>query len=730
MQIALRLTLIPIMLVILVLPLTAASQEQGLESGGADPGSRSAEAEGEGGNAQGMDGIELPEITVADEREGDEDSTGYISDDSTTATKTDAPILLTPFSVEVVDEQLIDDQYATRLKEALRNVSGVATGGAYSAEDYYRIRGFDASFNTFLDGLPIDREFWFEEEVFGLERIEVLKGPSSAIYGFSPVGGLVNLISKRPVHYRFADLHMGLGNYEFGEFGADIGGALDSGNALLGRLNLLYRRTGSFVDFIGPADKFFAAPSLTVNIGPNTSITFLTQVLHNEGDFAMPLVAPGTVLPNPNGKLPISRNIGEPNWSNRISTSRVLLGYEFVHAFDEVFSAHSRFRYGWNKASFRGIYPEALEEDLRTLLRAPYRFWEDYWTLSADNFAEAKFDTGPVAHTVLAGVDYFYVHHDFTGQFSTIGPLDLYDPVYGAEPGAFSTYTKYYANQNQLGLYVQEQAVLCDRFSLLAGGRIDFVWAKHNDVFLDTKQDSSDNKFSPRAGVAYEFYPGISVYGNFAQSFFPQSDYVDVNGKALPPETGTEWEAGVKTLLFEGRVQSTVALYHLTKENVAVADQQVPGVYINTGKQRSQGVEVDLAVNVLPGWDFTGAYAYTDSEVIKDTFIPKGTPALNVPKNALSLWTKYMIRTGILTGLGAGFGGQYYSKQSGDFLHTFDLPSYYLLQAAAYYTRGWFRAQINIENLTDERYFPGSYSYVYVNVGQPFTVRGEIGVTF
>ncbi|HVY54279.1 MAG TPA: TonB-dependent siderophore receptor, partial [Thermodesulfobacteriota bacterium] len=661
----------------------------------------------------------LPEVMVSDKKEGEGKTQGYIAEDANTATKTDAPILLTPFSVEVIDRALMNDQYAIKLEDILRNVSGVIPTGYYDGYDYYKIRGFDATSLTFLDGLPVDRNFWFAEEPFGLERAEVLKGPASALYGYSSAGGLVNLISKRPVPGGFADLHVGVGSYDFFEAGADMGGTLDPGGILTGRFNALYRRKGSFVDFVHTSERIYLAPALRIDLGPNTSVTLLIQFLHDKNFIAVPLVAPGTVLPNPNGRLPITRNLGEPDFPNKNDLTRALLGYELDHSFNDIFSFRQNFRYGWYEVTFREIYNDTLEPDLRTLTRYGFKSRNDYWTVNADNIGAAKFETGPAAHYAIIGMDYYYMDSKYNASLADIAPIDIFDPVYGAEVGPFEEFFVQRYKQTQLGVYAQEQAILWNRLTLLAGGRMDFVWTRDEDVLSDFTQKADDHKFSPRVGVVWEFVPGVSVYGNFSKSFFPQPGYSSADGKALPPEIGTQWEGGLKTLYFGGRLLSTLAVYHIVKTNVAADDPNNPGFFINTGKQRSKGFEADVAVNITRGWDFTGAYAYTDAEVIKDNFIPSGTPTQNVPKNALSLWTKYVLQTGILTGLGVGVGGQYYSKQSGDLLDTFELPSYGILQAAAYYERGRFRAQINFDNLLDKRYFPASFSTEYVMPGEP-----------
>ena len=420
----------------------------------------------EAGETQGQDQFQLPEVTVTGESEVAE-TRGYIAEEANTATKTDAPILLTPFSVEVVDRALMDDQYATNLDDVLRNVAGVIPGGYYKNYDYYRIRGFESGNNTFLDGLPLRRYISVSEEVFGLERVEVLKGPASALYGYSNVGGLVNMVSKRPRPGGFADLHVGAGNYDFVEVGADVGGSLVESGAITGRFNALYRRQGTFTDFTDTGERLYAAPAVSIALGPNTNLTILTQFVHDNVPVAMPLVAPGTVLNNPNGRLPISRNLGEPGYQNITDSTRTLLGYQFSHNFNEVFSFRQNFRFRWQETKFGGIYNSILEPDMRTLTRFVYESREKNKAVNVDNIGSAQFETGPVKHYAFIGADFFYETADFSASMAGITPIDIFDPVYGAEPGEFFPASLQRDTQKQLGIYAQEQALLWNQLMIL-----------------------------------------------------------------------------------------------------------------------------------------------------------------------------------------------------------------------------------------------------------------------
>lgn len=665
---------------------------------------------------------------------------GYVVPDAGAGTKTQMRVLDLPFSVQTVNRPLLDDQAVVQLKDALKNVSGVIPGAYWDGWDYYRIRGFDATGFTFLDGLNVDPYWWFAEETFGLERVEVLKGPAAALYGQGSLGGIVNLVSKRPRPERFVAAHLTAGSYESLEGGVDLGGALDERQRFLGRLNALYRQRGTFVDFVPPSERVFVAPAFTLRLSPHTSITLLTQYLEDKHHPPTALPAEGTILLNPNGELPITRNTGEKNHPNTNALWRVLAGYALEHRLNETFTIRQNLRGSVNHVGDRFIYngysadsgfTSGFQADLRTLERFAYRSVDDYWTLAADTTLEAKFTTGPVKHTAMAGVDYAYLdarnrRWQNEGFANDVAPIDLFNPVYGAPFPDLSLTAKSFTRSDAVGFYVQEVATLFDRLTFLGGGRVDTVSSTVRDELAGTTTKTHDQAFSPRVGASWEFVRGASVYASYGKSFRPQTSYLKADGSPVDPETGVNYEVGFKTLLFDGRLTSTLALFELTRQNVATSDPQNPGFYRVTGEQRSRGVELDVATRPRPGWDFIVAYAYTDAVVTKDNDIPVGDRTLNVPRHAFNAWTKYALQSGPLRGLGFGVGGRYYSDQAGDLPNTFKLPAYGLLDMALFYTRGPLHFQVNVENVLDARYFPGSYDRNYVLPGAPLAVRGGI----
>jgi iron complex outermembrane receptor protein len=670
--------------------------------------------------------IKIEETQVTAEREQER---GYGIQDATSATKTKTPLLETPQAISVVPRTLLDDQGARRLDDVLKNVAGVTPGGYYSDWDYYRLRGFDAAFTTYWDGFRGD--YGKNAELFGLERVEVIKGPASSLYGQGPLGGLVNLVSKHPRPYAFADAYFTVGSYNFYEPAVDLNAPLNQAKTVYARFNALYRDQESFVDYVHKR-RMFVAPSLTWEIGPETRLTILTQYVHDWDTLGFPLPAKGTVLPNSNGDIPISRFVGEPENSNEVEQWWARVGYEFRHQFNQIFSLRhnlnaSRLWQNWDHI----LYPASLDVDERTLYRYPYGYREELDRLGMDTALEAQFTTGSIQHHALFGVDYYYNrsetttqqidYADFPGSYPAI---DLFDPQYGAPLPAFASLTKSRTNSDLVGLYLQEQVELFDRLTLTAGGRVDF----------SSNEGESVDAFSPRVGVTYEFIPGAALYANYSESFNPQWFSTDASGKPVDPETGENFEVGLKTALLDGRFNSLLALYQLTRQNVATANLGTPDPFdsVVSGEQRSRGVEWENALQLLPGWDLTVAYTYNDAEITEDNTLPVGARLQGAPEHAFNVWTKYTLQNGPLKGLGFGLGGRYYTEQEGDstYSNPFKLPAYGVMDAAVYYERERFLAQVNINNALDERYFVGSYNDLYVLPGEPFTVRATLSWLF
>jgi iron complex outermembrane recepter protein len=653
----------------------------------------------------------------------------YAVTNTTAGSKMDASLLDVPQSITVVNHELLSDQGAYKLDDALKNVAGVMPGGYYEAWDYYRIRGFDASFSTYVDGLRGGNGMG--KEVFGVESVEVLKGPSSTLYGQSVLGGIVNLRSKVPRPDAFAQVQFTGGSYGFYEPAIDAGASLNRSHTLYARINLLYRPTDSFVNYV-TRHRVYVAPALTWDISPNTQLTLLGRFQHDTGHLGFPLPAEGTVLPNPNGEIPISLFVGEPSNPNPVSEVNKQFGYQLSHRFNDSFSFYQNVRVAWYENHWNKLlYPAFFGDDERTLYRYPLSYQQEWTNYAADTGMRFRVTTGRIQHNLVAGVDYYREPNRYNEESidfsdpSAYMPLDVFNPVYGTPFSPIHPLASGHTRTQYVGMYLQDRMQLTERLSLTAGGRLDF--ASNRDF---SQLDGSDNKaFSPRVGANYRLVPSVTLFAAYSKSFLPQTGMVydgSSSGAFANPERGDQWEGGVKTSLLSGRMVNTVSAYRLTRDNVLTPDPNHPNFYLLTGKQRSKGVELETTFQLQKTWNLMLAYAFTEATVVRDNAIPAGTPTQNVPRHSMNVWSTYELQNGWLRGVGLGFGTRYYTDQSGDLLDTFSIPAYGLMDASIFYRRGHLGWQLNAYNLADKRYFTGSYNDVYVQPGSTRSIHTTI----
>lgn len=663
--------------------------------------------------------VELDAFTVTDSR-----PEAYTAASAESSSKLPVSLFANPLNIQVVPRSLLVDQSALRLEDVLKNVAGVVPGGYYSNWDYYRIRGFDADFNTFVDGLR--RHSGMGEELFGLEQVEIVKGPASTLFGQGPLGGVVNLVSKRPQAMRAGELGFVAGSYGLREVTLDYNAPLDAGGTLLARLTALRRTEDSFIDYAGGRTTY-VAPALTWKLAPDTAVTVLARYRERDDRHAMPLPAVGTILPNPNGPLDLGVFNGEPGRTNDVEEVTKSIGYEFVHRFDERFTLRHSLGYNEGDQTWGYIlYPGYLDADLRTLYRYGYDYAQYWHTLSADTRLEAVLPLGATTHRLALGTDLYRENYGF--ESATIDfadpagytPIDLYNPVYGGALPALTSRSTGTTHGELWGFYLQDHITLGRGVAVALGGRYDSAKADGHTV----------EDFTPRAGLTWEFRRGYAFYANYSESFNPQGSWqATASGAPVDPETGTNYEVGLKTAAADGRLTATIALFQLTRQNVATSDPLNPGAFLVTGEQRSRGFEFDGRFSPVPGWELTLAYAYTDARITADNDLPVGARMPAVPYHTFNAWTKYVIQRGALANLGFGLGLRYYSDQLGDRTYVpgqaFDLPPYGLVDAALYYKWRHLVLQVNLNNVFDRVYYSGAYDRLYVLPGTPRTLRAS-----
>ncbi|OKH27000.1 TonB-dependent siderophore receptor [Chroogloeocystis siderophila] len=655
---------------------------------------------------------------------------GYIVPNASTATRTDTPLRDIPQSIQVIPQQVLEDQQVIRLDEALRNVSGVVPGDNFAGtRDQFIIRGFP-QFNTFRDGVRDSRNIL--QETTNIERIEVLKGPASVLFGNLEPGGIVNIIPKRPLRDPFYAAEVQVGNFGLIRPQIDVSEPLNAERSLY-RLNVAYERAQGFRDFEQDIERVFIAPVFSWAISDRTNLLLEFEYLRDERPFDRGLVAIGDTIAD----IPIDRILGEPDDFRR--NEAVSAGYALEHRLSENWQIRNAFRFSASDTLDFKADPDSLDETTGNLSRTFSSNDDLRETYELQTALLGQFTTGEIAHQVVFGVDLARVFSQGTNFLLPEGEtpsINIFAPVYDAiarptlndltELGRDSR-----SQVDSLGIYLQDQVSILDNLKLLVGGRFDIV--EQDSVFNDSPSARRDDVFSPRFGLVYQPINPISLYASYSQSFAPNFG-TTADGTPLEPERGTQYEIGVRAELLEGRLISNLAFYELTKTNIATSDPNDPtfNFYIPIGEQRSRGIELDIGGEILPGWNVIASYAYTDAVITSGTFgIPDGNLPANVPQHSGSLWTTYEIQRGNLQGLGFGLGLFLVGARQGDNENTFELPSYLRTDAAVYYRQDNWRLALNLRNLFDVAYFESvEYGRTTIKPGAPFTVVGSIAIEF
>ena len=647
---------------------------------------------------------------------------------TTTGTRTNTPIRDVPQSIQVVPQQVLEDRRVTRLEEALRSVSGVnQTTSSLSTFEQFNIRGFE-SVDILRNGLRDSTNTQVPNESALIERVEVLKGPASVLFGQGSPGGVINIVTKRPEREPFYAVDFTAGSYNFYRGTVDLTGPLNADRNLLYRLNFSYQNSESFLDF-AETERLLVAPAFSWAISDRTKLTLQGEIVRSSFPNPRGLPAIGTVRSNPNGRIPINRNIAEPG-EDFIDNRVERVGYELEHQFSQNWSLRNAFRltlYSYDQDSF---FPTGLEPDGRTLNRGYTTGTSSTDTQIFTTDLVGNFSTGSIEHKLLVGVELFR-ENLFKNRFDIgdIAPLDLFNPVYGSPLGPVTFSLDNATLTQSAGFYIQDQISLLDNLKLILGGRFDLYEQKLTDKLADTRTEQSEQAFSPRVGIVYQPIQPISLYASFTRSFNPVSG-TGFNNTLFQPEEGTQYEVGVKAEFLEGRLSSTLAFYQLTRQNVLTPDPRDANFSIQTGEQRSRGIDLDISGEILPGWRITSSYAYTDARIVEDNALAIGNRINNVPQHSASLFTTYEIQKGNLQGLGFGLGLFYVGEREGDLDNSFSLPSYLRTDAAIFYRRGNLRAALNVNNLFNVRYFESTNGALRVYPGAPLTVQGTVGFEF
>ena len=655
----------------------------------------------------------------------------FVSDVNRSGTKTDTPLIETAQSISIISRDLLDSWNAGKLTEALRYTPGVAAEpfGIEPRFTSLRMRGFNANTTAyFRDGLVLSNPgfyVYYNLEPYGAERIEIPRGPASVLYGQGNPGGIVNYISKTPIAHPFGEAIVQIANRDRIQAQVDLGGPLGGSESVSYRLTGLVRDGETQIDFV-PDDRSFVAPTLSWEIGDATSLTLLASYQEDDTGSSQGLPGDGTLLANPNGRVPISRNLGEPD-VDKVERTEYSFGYQFEHQFNDTASFFQNARFNDAELDYAIVFTNGLEADLRTMRRRVFGNTADLEGLTIDNQLHLSFRPGNVGHSVLIGLDYQDVQANSFRQIGDAPSLDVFEPEYGAPIVLPDPFLDNRIDLDQLGVYIQDEIKLDERIVVNLAARYDFTSSQTFSRLSDTRiADQDDEELTVRAGIVYLFNNGLAPYAGYSESFLPSAG-ADALGNAFEPETARQYEVGLKyePSGFDGLF--TLALFDIQRDDFVARDQNF--VDFQTGRATSTGIELEAFATLAGGLSVIANYNYLETE-IKDhpnpEFVGKSIP--QIPESKASIWLDYDFQDGPLSGLGLGFGARHQSSTFSDDLNTVKNPSITLLDAALYYQWDAFKLSINIENLEDDEHTAACFqrASLLCSFGETRSIRGTL----
>lgn len=681
---------------------------------------------------------------------------GYNATHSQIATKTSTALLETSQSVSVVTRQQMDDQGSQTVSQAMRYTPGVLTNpyGATHRYDYVAMRGFnDGSVdNIYLDGLKSmgDSGTYSTMQVdpYFLERVDILKGPSSVLYGRSSPGGLVALTSKKPLYEPYHQIQTTVGTQGQRGVGFDFSGPLDDDKRIAYRLTGLTDKSDTQFDHV-EEKRYALAPTVSIDFSEDTSLTLQAYLQHDpKGGYHGGVPASGT-LHQRNGQR-ISEHFfdGEPGVDG-YSRNQQSFGYQFEHRFNDVFTARQNFRYLDSKVNMDQVYAYDWTTPTSNELTRYYSGGDErLHAFIVDNMLQAEFFTGAAKHTTLLGVDYQRRKTVVDWTSGSVAPLNGFNPAYGNSAISYYSPTSYLRRLEQTGVYAQDLIEL-DKWRFSLGLRQDWVETSDENRLAETGRPAgteiSDRrtKLTGRAGVLYLLDNGIAPYLSYSESFNPNS-YSDSAGNPLAPTDGTQWEAGIKYQPPGTDNLFTASVFRIDQENLASKLPQ-ENFYRPIGAVRSQGLELEAHMQLTDNFKLLGSYTLTDIEYSKSMVSTlstatnpienKGNSPTQAPKHMASLWGDYAFNDGALDGLRLGAGVRYVGYSWADAENTMKVPSYTLFDASVGYDLSkvgikGVDVRVNANNLTNESYIATCASLSFCYMGEERNVSATVSYEF
>jgi iron complex outermembrane recepter protein len=685
---------------------------------------------------------------------------GYRADSASSGTKVDSPLIDYPGTISVIPRDLIQDQQALSVDDILRDIpSAIKLSDSGIFRDSFLLRGFevgsrDFRWNGFTDPTYINRDF------YNVQRVEVLSGPASVLYGAGSPSGLINFITKQPLDTPYNNLQFTAGSFNLTRYAVDSTGPIDDDNRMLYRVNAVYQQADSFRDF-GWSQRTAASPVFAFMIDPNTVLSFEGAYQDSRQHFDT-----GLIYYNGQIQGPINRSFNQPGDWQATDDYKSLIS--LVHKFNDNWTGRIQFFNDSYDTTGYGTSPDISSTNTfnqfapafglpalgpNTILRDTQSFHleEQFYDLRAE--LNGKFDGLLFKHNAVVGAELGWYHSYFNSVQSDPAPnfmptsaFNFVNPVYsqgGNQPLLPALQAR--IAQERYGLYVSDMIELNEHWKVLVGARYDIV----NTDFVNSGQfnffgstagsfpaiinDRTDYYVSPRVALIYQPIPEmISFYGTYSQSFDPPITGAFTTPTALLPETGVTGEIGVKVDLFDKKLSIQAAGFIIDKHNVIAQENLVTSTAV--GEIRSTGAEFSIVGNITREWSVIANYAYTDARIVGEGMAGDlgavGNRFRGVPYNSGNIWSRYNVIDNDTQTLGVGLGVVMIGQRYGDLNDSFSLPGYTRFDAGVFYKRGRMNASLYLENLGNRTYYTGSFDATTIFPGAPFNVRFSVGITF
>ncbi len=658
----------------------------------------------------------------------------YKVDSSSSATRSEIALKDTPQSVSVVTQKVIEDIGATRLIDALDLAGGVTRANNFGGQGLtgFNVRGFTSG-EFYRNGFPINRGYPNAPDSNTIERVDVLRGPSSSLYGRGDPGGTFNLISKTPKSEQQTTLGAQLSSEGLYRTTVDTTGTVPNAENVGYRLNVIAEGGDSYRDHV-ESKRYGIAPVIQWQASDATKLTFEADILRNQHPLdrgQTRYAGQKSFISSPDTYL---WETGKDN--NRLYNDNNMAQLRVEHELGNDWKLNAGVQYLNGKLHGYAVEANGIQKDGETLGRN-YNYRELKWQdTDAQINLTGKFQFLGLANTLVTGLE--YENYDYKSYIirssGDVGsyPINIYNPVLGQPlPELYRVTTHDRENLKTTALFVQDQVDLNERLSALLGLRFEHYEHDYKNLLPNTANwNTSHNAFIPRLGLIYKASDDLSIYSNAAKSFKPNTG-ASRNGDGFDPEEGLAYELGFKWQALDNMLSIDSAIFYANKENVLTLDPVDSAYKVAAGKIRSRGIELNIAGQLTPAWKIIGGYAYTDAEVTKDNSLQKGTTLANIPKNSFNLLNIYEFQDGPLQGLGVGINQKYIDKRAGQTANsTYTMKGYAVTDLVSYYqATPKLRLNLDVKNIFDRVYDESTFN-LYAYPGESHTVQLGISYTF